>query len=68
MDKESMSPFLANRTSVSFSCSSLIPSSYTPKHGAPLQILDMGRTSIDENTFDDYITELREHYTADKVS
>ena len=40
----------------------------SPKHGSPLQILDMGPTSIDGDTFDDYIAEMREHYTADKVS
>ncbi|KAI0051384.1 DUF862-domain-containing protein [Auriscalpium vulgare] len=35
-------------------------------HGRPLQIIDMGETEIDEGTFDEYILEMREHYTADK--
>lgn len=28
----------------------------------------MGETALDEETFRDYLTEMREHYTADKVS
>jgi hypothetical protein len=28
----------------------------------------MGETAIDEETFNEYLTEMREHYTADKVS
>jgi hypothetical protein len=28
----------------------------------------MGETSIDQVTFDEYLAEIREHYTADKVS
>ncbi|OSD07373.1 DUF862-domain-containing protein [Trametes coccinea BRFM310] len=35
-------------------------------HGKPLHIIDMGETSIDEETFDEYLAEMREHYTADK--
>ncbi|RPD62239.1 DUF862-domain-containing protein [Lentinus tigrinus ALCF2SS1-7] len=35
-------------------------------HGQPLQILDMGETSLDEQTFDEYLDEIRDHYTADK--
>lgn len=27
----------------------------------------MGETAIDEATFDEYLDEMREHYTADKV-
>jgi len=27
----------------------------------------MGETAIDEETFTEYLTEIREHYTADKV-
>lgn len=27
----------------------------------------MGETAIDEETFHEYLTEMREHYTADKV-
>ncbi|KAH9847895.1 DUF862-domain-containing protein [Lenzites betulinus] len=35
-------------------------------HGRPLQIVDMGETAIDEDTFNEYLEEMREHYTADK--
>ncbi|TFK39368.1 DUF862-domain-containing protein [Crucibulum laeve] len=35
-------------------------------HGSPLQVEDMGETSIDEETFNEYLSEMREHYTADK--
>lgn len=28
----------------------------------------MGETALDEETFQDYLTEMRDHYTADKVS
>lgn len=28
----------------------------------------MGETAIDEETFQEYLNEMREHYTADKVS
>ena len=27
----------------------------------------MGETALDEETFDEYIQEMRQHYTADKV-
>lgn len=37
------------------------------QHGTPLQIIDLGETSIDEGTFDEYIDELRESYVAEKV-
>jgi hypothetical protein len=37
------------------------------QHGAPMQVLDMGETSIDEETFIEYLEEMRSHYTADKV-
>lgn len=37
------------------------------QHGAPLQVVDLGETAIDSETFDDYIADLRQHYTADKV-
>lgn len=33
-----------------------------------MQIIDVGETSLDEETFDEYLAEMREHYTADKVS
>ncbi|GJE88311.1 PPPDE putative peptidase domain-containing protein [Phanerochaete sordida] len=35
-------------------------------HGTPLHVIDMGETAIDEETFEDYLNEMREHYTADK--
>lgn len=38
------------------------------QHGNPLQVVDMGQTALDEETFDDYLAEMREQYTADKVS
>ncbi|KAG8737836.1 hypothetical protein FRC10_007763 [Ceratobasidium sp. 414] len=37
-------------------------------HGQPLQMIDFGETAIDEETFNEYLSEIREHYTADKVS
>lgn len=37
------------------------------KHGQPVQVLDMGETALDQETFNDYLTEMRTHYTADKV-
>jgi hypothetical protein len=27
----------------------------------------MGETALDQETFDDYLSDIREHYTADKV-
>ncbi|CCO31095.1 PPPDE peptidase domain-containing protein 2 AltName: Full=Protein FAM152B [Rhizoctonia solani AG-1 IB] len=38
------------------------------QHGRPLQIVDFGETAIDEDTFNDYLNEIREHYTADKAN
>ncbi|KAF8558342.1 DUF862-domain-containing protein [Imleria badia] len=35
-------------------------------HGSPLRIVDIGETDIDEDTFDEYLTAMRDHYTADK--
>ncbi|TBU44488.1 PPPDE putative peptidase domain-containing protein [Dichomitus squalens] len=35
-------------------------------HGRPLQVVDMGETAIDEETFDEYLNEISSHYTADK--
>ncbi|KDR82390.1 hypothetical protein GALMADRAFT_237672 [Galerina marginata CBS 339.88] len=35
-------------------------------HGQPLQVVDLGETAIDEETFNDYLQEIREHYTTDK--
>ena len=41
--------------------------SNSKQHGKPLQILDMGETAIDKDTFEEYLNEMRQHYTADKV-
>ena len=30
-------------------------------------MIDMGETALDEDTFNEYLVEMREHYTADKV-
>ena len=30
--------------------------------------MDMGETALDEDTFDEYLSEVGSHYTADKVS
>ncbi|KAJ6557338.1 PPPDE putative peptidase domain-containing protein [Mycena vulgaris] len=35
-------------------------------HGQPLQIVDLGETAIDQETWEEYLTEMRDHYTADK--
>lgn len=35
-------------------------------HGSPLRIIDVGETSLDEQTFQEYLNEIKEHYTADK--
>ncbi|KAI0320158.1 PPPDE putative peptidase domain-containing protein [Amylostereum chailletii] len=35
-------------------------------HGQPLQVIDVGETALDEHTFEEYIAEMRGHYTADK--
>jgi hypothetical protein len=35
--------------------------------GQPKQILDMGHTSIDEDIWQEFLAEMRLHYTADKV-
>ncbi|KAH9969699.1 PPPDE putative peptidase domain-containing protein [Russula dissimulans] len=35
-------------------------------HGQPQQILDMGETALDEQIFEEYLAEMRGHYTADK--
>ncbi|OSX56549.1 hypothetical protein POSPLADRAFT_1175262 [Postia placenta MAD-698-R-SB12] len=35
-------------------------------HGKPLQMVEMGETAIDEDTFDEYLNEMRQQYTADK--
>jgi len=37
------------------------------QHGQPQQILDMGETALDEQIFEEYLAEMRGHYTADKV-
>ncbi|KAF7291723.1 hypothetical protein HMN09_01264000 [Mycena chlorophos] len=35
-------------------------------HGQPLQIVDLGETALDEETWEEYLQEMRSHYTADK--
>ncbi|KAJ7696025.1 PPPDE putative peptidase domain-containing protein [Mycena rosella] len=35
-------------------------------HGQPLQIVDLGETAIDQETWEEYLQEMREHFTADK--
>ncbi|KLO17281.1 DUF862-domain-containing protein [Schizopora paradoxa] len=35
-------------------------------HGRPLQAIDMGETALDEETFNEYLEEMRQVYTADK--
>ncbi|KAJ7645496.1 PPPDE putative peptidase domain-containing protein [Mycena polygramma] len=35
-------------------------------HGQPLQIVDLGETAIDEETWQEYLDEMRDHYTVDK--
>lgn len=37
------------------------------QHGKPLHTVDIGETSIDEGTFNEYLAEISQHYTADKV-
>ena len=41
--------------------------SRTGQHGRPAQVIDMGETALDEQIFEEYLAEMREHYTADKV-
>ncbi|KAH8114642.1 DUF862-domain-containing protein [Phellopilus nigrolimitatus] len=36
-------------------------------HGKPLQVVDMGETAIDEDTFNDYLQEMNDVYTVDKT-
>ncbi|KAF8583356.1 DUF862-domain-containing protein [Ramaria rubella] len=35
-------------------------------HGTPIHVIDIGETAIDQETFEQYLSEIREHYTADK--
>ncbi|KAF7365360.1 hypothetical protein MVEN_00408000 [Mycena venus] len=35
-------------------------------HGQPLQVVDLGETALDEETWEEYLTDMRVHYTADK--
>jgi hypothetical protein len=30
-------------------------------------VLDLGETALDEDTFDEYLIEMKDHYTAEKV-
>lgn len=32
-----------------------------------MQVLDMGETHLDEDTFDEYLIEIRDNYTPEKV-
>jgi hypothetical protein len=32
-----------------------------------MQVINMGETALDEATFNEYLEEMKEHYTADKV-
>jgi hypothetical protein len=36
------------------------------QHGRPVQIVDCGTTEIDHETFEEYLDNMREHYTWDK--
>jgi hypothetical protein len=38
----------------------------TTHHGRPLQVLSMGETAIDPETFDEFIDGLRDRFTAEK--
>lgn len=33
-----------------------------------MQVINMGETALDEDTFNEYLEEMKDHYTADKVS
>ncbi|KAJ7254321.1 PPPDE putative peptidase domain-containing protein [Mycena haematopus] len=35
-------------------------------HGQPLQVVDLGETAIDQETWEEYLQEMRDHYTAEK--
>ncbi|KAJ7366713.1 PPPDE putative peptidase domain-containing protein [Mycena albidolilacea] len=35
-------------------------------HGQPLQIIDLGETAIDQETWEEYLQEMQEHWTAEK--
>ena len=37
------------------------------QHGQPAQVIDIGETALDEQIFEEYLAEMRDHYTADKV-
>lgn len=39
----------------------------TTHHGRPVKVVDLGETELDEETFEEYLNELRDHYRADKV-
>ncbi|KAJ7707120.1 PPPDE putative peptidase domain-containing protein [Mycena metata] len=36
-------------------------------HGQPLQVVDLGETALDQETWQEYLDEMRDHYTADKT-
>ena len=44
-----------------------VPPDIVHQHGQPLEVIDMGETAIDEEAFNEYLEEIRQHYTADKV-
>ena len=37
------------------------------QHGQPLQIIKMGETALEEQIVEEYLAEMRDHYTADRV-
>lgn len=39
----------------------------TTHHGQPVKVVDLGETELEEETFEEYLNELRDHYRADKV-
>ena len=72
MGREFQSQIQDNRTYVDVvSLKPMLNTDYYPlteQHGRPLQVLDIGETAIDEDTFNEYLGEMRQVYTADKVS
>ena len=39
----------------------------SPTRTTPLQIIDVGKTALDEQIFEEYLAEMRDHYTAGQV-
>ena len=53
-----------------FSCRhnfKLYEANISPAWTTPLQIIDVGKTALDERIFEEYLAEMSDHYTADKV-